>query len=202
MAFKVFAPGVLTSSDVNTFLMRQAVITCTSSTRPASPSEGMTIYETDTDAYAVYTGSDWFFPGQFVKYTPTFTGLTLGNGVADFAYSRVGDTIVLRANLIFGSTSSITATSGTIVFTLPVSAATTPSSVRSQANVGMGQLLDDSTGNRVPIVPRIGLSTQGEIVWTEVSGVVVYYNDFQTTSQPFTVQTDDEFRFTLTYEAA
>jgi hypothetical protein len=29
MAFKTFAPGVLTSSDVNTFLMRQAVITCT-----------------------------------------------------------------------------------------------------------------------------------------------------------------------------
>jgi hypothetical protein len=26
MAFKTFAPGVLTSSDVNTFLMRQAVM--------------------------------------------------------------------------------------------------------------------------------------------------------------------------------
>ena len=60
MAFKTFSPGVLTSSDVNTFLMRQSVITCTAATRPASPNEGMLIYETDTDAFAWYNGTSWF----------------------------------------------------------------------------------------------------------------------------------------------
>lgn len=36
-----------------------AYITCTSSTRPASPVSGSTIYETDTDKTYVYTGSAW-----------------------------------------------------------------------------------------------------------------------------------------------
>ena len=56
MAFKTFVAGaVLTASDVNTYLAKQAVIVCTSGTRPTSPPEGMTIYETDTDKLLVYT---------------------------------------------------------------------------------------------------------------------------------------------------
>ena len=56
MAFKTFADGVaLPASDLNTYLMKQAVIVCTAGTRPASPIEGMTIYETDTDKLLIYT---------------------------------------------------------------------------------------------------------------------------------------------------
>ncbi|MGW3809076.1 hypothetical protein [Micromonospora sp. NPDC005113] len=49
----------MTASDVNTYLMKQAVITCTSGARPTSPVEGMTIYETDTDTLLGYSGSAW-----------------------------------------------------------------------------------------------------------------------------------------------
>lgn len=60
MPYKVFATEeVLASADVNAFLMRQVIVTCTSGTRPASPSEGMTIYETDTDKYMGHDGSAW-----------------------------------------------------------------------------------------------------------------------------------------------
>lgn len=60
MAFKTFTAGsVLTAADVNDYLMEQVVITCTSGTRPGSPNEGMTIYETDTDRIMVYNGSAW-----------------------------------------------------------------------------------------------------------------------------------------------
>lgn len=60
MAFKTFTAGsVLTAADVNDYLMEQAVITCTSGTRPSSPNEGMTIYETDTDYIRVYDGATW-----------------------------------------------------------------------------------------------------------------------------------------------
>jgi hypothetical protein len=87
MAFKTFAPGVLTSSDVNTFLMRQAVIVCTSSTRPASPNEGMTIYETDTDRHAFYTGTAWrYFGGkilQVVQGTDTTNRSTTSTSLVD-----------------------------------------------------------------------------------------------------------------------
>lgn len=56
MAFKTFTAGaVLTASDVNTYLAKQAVIVCTSTTRPSSPPEGMVIYETDTDKMLTYT---------------------------------------------------------------------------------------------------------------------------------------------------
>lgn len=50
---------VLASADVNNLLMRQAVIGCTSGTRPASPQEGMLVYETDTDTYRGFDGSAW-----------------------------------------------------------------------------------------------------------------------------------------------
>ncbi len=43
-------------------------IICTSSTRPASPVEGQTIYETDTDRQLVWNGSAWLAPS--VTYRP------------------------------------------------------------------------------------------------------------------------------------
>ena len=35
--------------------MKQSVIVCTSRTRPAPPTEGMVIYEADTDKILIYT---------------------------------------------------------------------------------------------------------------------------------------------------
>jgi hypothetical protein len=56
LAYFTFADGAaLPAADLNTYLMKQAVIVCTAGTRPASPIEGMTIYETDTDKLLIYT---------------------------------------------------------------------------------------------------------------------------------------------------
>ena len=56
MAFKTFVAATsLPAADLNTYLMKQSVIVCTSGTRPSSPTEGMTIYETDTDKLLIYT---------------------------------------------------------------------------------------------------------------------------------------------------
>jgi hypothetical protein len=57
MTFTASSP--LTAAQLNDYLMEQAVISCTSSTRPSSPNEGMTIYETDTDRILAYSGSAW-----------------------------------------------------------------------------------------------------------------------------------------------
>lgn len=60
MAFKTFNAGdVLTAADMNTYLMNQAVISCTSGSRPGSPTDGMVIYETDTNKLLVREGSVW-----------------------------------------------------------------------------------------------------------------------------------------------
>lgn len=59
MAFRVFVDGeVLTAALVNDYLMEQAVITCTSGTRPTAQ-EGMAIWETDTDKLLIYNGVSW-----------------------------------------------------------------------------------------------------------------------------------------------
>lgn len=59
MPFKTFGVETLTSSDVNSYLMTQCVINCTSTTRPVSPSDGWFIYETDTQRRMLYSDSAW-----------------------------------------------------------------------------------------------------------------------------------------------
>lgn len=83
MAFKTFTAGaVLTASDVNTYLAKQAVVVCTSTTRPSSPPEGMTIYETDTDKLLSYTTSTtgwvppWNMPWGTLAAVSTTTATT------------------------------------------------------------------------------------------------------------------------------
>lgn len=101
MPFKSFSVSeVLTSSDVNTYLMKQAVITCTSSTRPASPVEGMTIYQTDTDNTWVYDGATWMpnTPMQPMKPTSVTNGTATGNIVTFTNVASVTINGVFNAN--------------------------------------------------------------------------------------------------------
>lgn len=50
--------------------LRRSIVTCTSSTRPGSPAEGQTIYETDTDLMLTYNGTGW------VTITPSSANVT------------------------------------------------------------------------------------------------------------------------------
>jgi hypothetical protein len=117
MPFKTFAPGVLTAADVNTFLMRQAVITCTSTTRPASPTEGMTIYETDTDDFRFYTGTAWreLLTTEYVPWTPAWTArlgtnpgapsttFNPGDGTWTGGYIKIGTFVYYWGTYTFGT---------------------------------------------------------------------------------------------------
>lgn len=59
MTFKVFADGdTLTAADVN-LLIRQGISVVTSATRPASPTVGQFIYETDTGFTRRWSGTAW-----------------------------------------------------------------------------------------------------------------------------------------------
>lgn len=89
MGFKTFAVGeVLTAADLMTYLMKQVVIVCTSSTRPASPVEGMVIYETNTDLFRVHNGTTWSsVPRLDVANTfaTTVTATAAGDNSVSFA---------------------------------------------------------------------------------------------------------------------
>ena len=70
MPIKTFTSAPLSSSDMNTYLMNQAVITCTAATHPATPPTGMVIYETDTGKFKYWNGTIWdSFPGQTVAFS-------------------------------------------------------------------------------------------------------------------------------------
>ena len=90
MAFKTFADAAtLPAADLNTYLMKQAVIVCTSGTRPSSPVEGMTIYETDTDSLKIYTTATttwvapWNLPWGYMTSNSSSTAQTGISSVTD-----------------------------------------------------------------------------------------------------------------------
>lgn len=93
MPIKTFTSATLSSSDVNTYLMNQVVITCTSSTRPGTPTAGMVIYETDTERVLKYNGTAWENAVKIVQDTNTF--LTYGSAI-----SAAGSATVQSANFV------------------------------------------------------------------------------------------------------
>lgn len=98
----------------------------TSAARPSSPAEGMVIWETDTDAAAVYTGGVWVYvadgrdiEGAWSSWTPTYTNLGAGTGGSQTAkYSRAGRRIHFEVVIDYGT--SAPAITGQMRFTLPV----------------------------------------------------------------------------------
>jgi hypothetical protein len=211
MAFKTFAPGVLTSSDVNTFLMRQSIIVCTSSTRPASPNEGMTIYETDTKLYQVYSGTTWQILasyGQYKSYTPalisvgTGTDWVLGNGTISGAFARFGNLVHGYAYFIFGSTS--VAGSKALNIGGPVNHQLESPAIQGDMSVGLVVVKDVSTNNGYPGVLRkpSGAGTSRLAPMISSTTLAFVSNDSVTAGNPITFDVGDVVVITFTYEAA
>lgn len=100
MTFKTFTVGeVLTAGDVNNYLMKQAVIGCTSGTRPSGPGAGMTIYETDTKRIKAYdSGPGWETYATVIRPTVgdsqsdeyTFTATSYGVTTTSGTYVTCG----------------------------------------------------------------------------------------------------------------
>lgn len=150
MGYKLWSTGeLLTSPDVNAYLAKQSVITCTSAGRPTSPVEGMTIYETDTDRYAKYTGSAWeYFAGSRTSFTPTLTAATtnpsMGTGaIRNGWYTYLpGPSVQYTWFIQYGST-SVNIGSGNYFISLPVTAAL-PFGTSVHSSVGIIQVADSS----------------------------------------------------------
>jgi hypothetical protein len=206
MAFKTFAPGVLTSSDVNTFLMRQAVIVCTSSTRPGSPNEGMTIYETDTDRYKTYSGTAWedgFKSGAFIAGSATLqsggagTDWVLGNGTIDHRFQKVGRFVFHEIKVTFGSTSVF----GTKSLSIRISPEV---ALPSNRLLGYLEAWDESANIRYPGSLFRGASAGG--VTDCGLGIFPASGTFTTgdtiiNTRPFTWASGDELSMHISYEA-
>jgi len=106
----------LDASDVNTFLMDQSVMsfagTAARGSAISAPVEGMVSYLEDSESVEIHNGTS-FVPalsiGAWTAFTPTWSGLTVGNGVYNTShYTLVGKTIHVAIDFTLGSTSAVT----------------------------------------------------------------------------------------------
>ena len=96
---------------------------CTSTTRPGSPTAGDKIFETNTLRTLQWDGTGWVILAEPINlWTPTITGITIGNGSWNWAdYHRSDGYCDFSARLITGTTTTLAGTR--LLFTLPVNAA-------------------------------------------------------------------------------
>jgi hypothetical protein len=117
-----------TAAQFDTYLQEQTVMVfadaaARNTALSAVLAEGLRAFLLDTNTLTVYSGSAWSTVGPefgaWTSYTPTWTG-TIGNGTLAGAYSRVGRSILWRASVTWGSTTSHAASTQAIG--LPVAA--------------------------------------------------------------------------------
>lgn len=160
--FKTFTAGsVLTASEVNTYLMKQAVIVCDASTDyPAAPVEGQFVFDKTLDTYLAYTGSAFvrvlpLDSSAVQAWTPavTQTGAVTVT-VTEAVYVRQGAFVDAWANL--SVTGSGTANSN-VNCTLPITSAMT-----SNHTIGAGFIFDTSDTNSYSVA--VTLQTGGTAI--------------------------------------
>jgi hypothetical protein len=128
--------------------------------------------------------------GAWTAYSPTFTNVTLGTGSTLTArYIQIGKLVHVMVQLVLGTSGADV--TGTVSMSLPVTArATTP------VLVGSGLAIDDSAGTTGHRAIFSQLNTTTTVQFVIYSGGVVG------ASIPFDWTNQDQFRVSLTYEAA
>lgn len=141
-------------------------IICTSSTRPAAPFEGQTIYETDTDLSLTWSGSAWVQTGSlgaWTTWTPTITQVgSVTHSVVYGRYTKIGRTVY--ANFTTNVTGSGSAGTG-VSISLPVTSA-----AGSPLRLGSGHIYDTSTATRYTGMCELDSTTAFRIVGDWSSG--------------------------------
>lgn len=205
MPYNTFTAGnILRASEVNTYLMKQAVMTFTTTSAAdtalgANKTEGMLVYATSNEFLYAWNGAAWIpfasalgsgngYMGAWVGYTPTFTGITVGNGTSAFTYVQQGKTVHVRGRFTFGSTSAVT---GAASISLPVTAVAVNFVPNLTARAG---------GVDYAMLPIATTTTIG----VNALGSAGAYTNRTTLSNliPGTWTTNDYITFSATYEAA
>lgn len=155
------------------------------------------------------TGLSWTAPptsfGTLTAYTPTWTGITIGNGTfSDVGYATSGDLVWYFGQFKWGSTTSAT---GTFQLSLPVNALGTSTNVdgRQPAQV-FGTFCDASTG----YIYSCALTMQNASPATKVNWQSLFANGTYLQNQvqyiqntvPVTQATDDVFHWNFFYRKA
>lgn len=196
--FKTFADGdILTGAEVNSFLMKQAVIVCDSSSDyPTSPNEGMLVYDKALDSYVGYTSTAWVTVAALgaaadLSWSPVVTQSgTVSHTVNEARYIRQGP--IVHAWFSGTMTGSGT-TANAVSVTLPVTAA----SHYVGSCIGAGLVYDASAGIRYPAQIELTASTTVGFGVT-TSGSAGLWGVFPNAG----LASSDALRFQITYTVA
>lgn len=122
----------------------------------------------------------------WAPYTPTLSGITVGNASASGRYTRIGDTVIVEAQMIVGSTTSM---NGFFYFSLPVNSGVVP-------KPGSAVLTD--SGSNIYTAWAFALGTAFYVSPLVASGGHSGFGP----SLPFPWAAGDSINATVTYEAA
>jgi hypothetical protein len=146
---------------------------------------------------ATATGLKWAAPASasytWTSYTPTWSGLTTGNGSLSYSeYLQIDKIIFYRGSFTFGSTTSVTGSA--FAPSLPVAM-----SMNNGELLGMTRYFDSGVG---PFVGNI--SAYSNALESNINRVDATYQTMPQTSAsiPMTWTTNDQFYWFITYKAA
>jgi len=147
----------------------------------------------DLNGDTIYDAGTLGAIGTWTSYTPTFTGLTVGNATLSFSYTQIGKIVHVIGRMYLGSTTSIASTP---IMSLPVTRYTSDLEV-----LGTGYLGD--TGTATYMMFPLSVANNTVIMFEAnhtVSSAVV--EGVINSSIPFSWATGDRIGVNLTYRAA
>ena len=169
---------------------------CTSSSRPTTPYNGQTIYETDTNRTLAWNGSAWIITNSpYTNHAASqiFTGFTKGNATIVSRYVKEGNIVHFWGRCTLGSTSVMT---GPLDINLPVPITTASTIVDPVGSVNA------YNGTSIYVGHPINLfGGDVRVVWISTSGNYAITHDTNATL-PFTWTTGHYFMWNFFYEAA
>jgi hypothetical protein len=198
------AGDVLTAANQNISAGTGVPVFATTTTRDAAfggtgektLAEGQTCYLESTKAIQVYNGTTWLnIDTTWIAYTPTWTNVTVGNATQNFRYMQQGKLVFVIGSLVWGSTTSATATG--FIFSLPITSATGANS----QYWGTVSYLDSGTEEYVGGMRMASTSTMA-LRAPYVNGTYITSGDAVKNTVPFTWTTNDSVLVSFFYEAA
>lgn len=139
------------------------------------------------------TGSSW----AWQTWTPTFTNFTKGSAAIVAKYIQIGKTVIFKLDVTWAADTSA---SGTIVFSLPVTAASDEVPSTGIGMIGVGNALDSGT-NQFNLYVQMASTTTASMNALVTSGGFASPSAVNATV-PMTWTTNDRFNVKGTYEAA
>jgi hypothetical protein len=159
------------------------VVNCVSvgNATPSTSGAGITFPATASASSNANTLDDY----EEGDWTPTITGLTLGNASGQaFKYTKVGNIVTVTIAFVWGSTTS---SSGTWEFSVPFSS--------DSGGGGSAYLLDSGTAEYMVSAGIANISFAGIRIGTTATG-------FVSNTAPFTWATNDRFVCSVTYRTS